>query len=66
MAALSQVMLDEKTRLRNTTVAKIVAARGSLDDPETKKECCRRLQKINDMLSSNRRRTPTCEPWTAR
>jgi len=50
MAAMSQVMLDEKTRLRNTTVAKIVAARGSLDDPETKKECCRRLQKINDML----------------
>ena len=37
MAAMSQVMLDEKTRLRNTTVAKIVAARGSLDDPETKK-----------------------------
>ena len=35
MAAMSQVMLDEKTRLRNTTVAKIVAARGSLDDPET-------------------------------
>ncbi len=50
MTAMSQVMLDEKTRLRNTTVAKIVAARGSLDDPETKKECCRRLQKINNML----------------
>jgi len=43
-------MLDEKTRLRNSTVARIVAARGSLDDPETKKECCRRLQKINNML----------------
>ena len=49
-ATMSQVMLDEKTRLRNSTVARIVAARGSLDDPETKKECCRRLQKINNML----------------
>lgn len=43
-------MLDERTRLRNTTVARIVAARGSLSDDGVKKECCVRLQKINAQL----------------
>ena len=37
----TQVFQDEKSRLANTTVARIVAAKGSLNDPETKKECCR-------------------------
>ena len=46
----AQVMLDERTRLRNTTVARIVAARGSLSDDGVKKECCVRLQKINAQL----------------
>ena len=35
----TQVFQDEKSRLANTTVARIVAAKGSLNDPETKKEC---------------------------
>ena len=43
----TQVFQDEKSRLANTTVARIVAAKGSLNDPETKKECCRKLQKLN-------------------
>ena len=42
----TQVFQDEKSRLANTTVARIVAAKGSLNDPETKKECCRKLQKL--------------------
>ena len=46
----TQVFQDEKSRLANTTVARIVAARGSLNDPETKKECCRKLQKLNATL----------------
>ena len=32
----TQVFQDEKSRLANTTVARIVAAKGSLNDPETK------------------------------
>ena len=31
----TQVFQDEKSRLANTTVARIVAAKGSLNDPET-------------------------------
>ena len=46
----TQVFQDEKSRLANTTVARIVAAKGSLNDPETKKECCRKLQKLNATL----------------
>ena len=46
----TQVFQDEKSRLANTTVARIVAAEGSLNDPETKKECCRKLQKLNATL----------------
>ena len=33
----TQVFQDEKSRLANTTVARIVAAKGSLNDPETKR-----------------------------
>ena len=47
----TQVFQDEKSRLANTTVARIVAAKGSLNDPETKKECCRKLQKLNATLT---------------
>ena len=32
----TQVFQDEKSRLANTTVARIVAAKGSLNDPETR------------------------------
>jgi len=46
----NQVFQDEGTRLANTTVARIVAAKGSLSDPEVKKECCQRLQKLNATL----------------
>ena len=48
----TQVFQDEKSRLANTTVARIVAAKGSLNDPETKKECCRKLQKLNATLKA--------------
>ena len=48
----TQVFQDEKSRLANTTVARIVAAKGSLNDPETKKECCRKLQKLRSRWSS--------------
>ena len=34
----TQVFQDEKSRLANTTVARIVAAKGSLNDPETMDE----------------------------
>ena len=46
----TQVFQDEKSRLANTTVARIVAAKGSLTDPDVKKECCRKLQKLNATL----------------
>eukprot|EP00629_Pelagomonadales_sp_RCC1024_P005890 CAMPEP_0119296484 /NCGR_PEP_ID=MMETSP1329-20130426/50594_1 /TAXON_ID=114041 /ORGANISM="Genus nov. species nov., Strain RCC1024" /LENGTH=819 /DNA_ID=CAMNT_0007297417 /DNA_START=138 /DNA_END=2593 /DNA_ORIENTATION=+ len=46
----SQVLQDERARLENTTVARIVKAQGSLKDPEVVRECCRRLQKINGLL----------------
>ena len=49
----TQVFQDEKSRLANTTVARIVAAKGSLNDPETKKECCRKLQKLNATLKDH-------------
>ena len=46
----NQVFQDEGTRLANTTVARIVAAKGSLSNPEVKKECCLRLQTLNATL----------------
>ena len=46
----TQVFQDEKSRLANTTVARIVAAKGSLTDPDVKKECCRKLQKLNAIV----------------
>ena len=53
----TQVFQDEKSRLANTTVARIVAAKGSLNDPETKKECCRKLQKLGHYSRSSRSST---------
>ena len=52
VAATTSVLADENTRLANTTVARIVEARGELDDPAVLKECCARLQKINGMLKA--------------
>ena len=54
VAATSQVLADESTRLGNTTVARIVGASesGDLSDPGVLKECCGRLQKINGMLKT--------------
>ena len=49
--AESQVLADEKTRLKNTTVARIAdASKNGLEDPAVVKECCARLQKINNTL----------------
>ncbi|KAH8054694.1 hypothetical protein JL722_8638 [Aureococcus anophagefferens] len=52
VADAPQIMADEASRLANTTVARIVEAKGELDDPAVLKECCTRLQKINAMLKT--------------
>ena len=52
VADAPQVIADEASRLANTTVARIVAAKGELSDPAVVKECCVRLQKINGMLKT--------------
>ena len=52
VAAAPQVLVDESTRLANSTVARIVKASkgGSLSDPTIKKQCVEKLQKINGEL----------------
>ena len=52
VAAAPQVLVDESTRLANSTVGRIVAASagGSLSDPAIKKQCVAKLQKINGEL----------------
>ena len=52
VAAAPQVLVDESTRLANSTVARIVTASkgGSLSDPVIKKQCVEKLQKINGEL----------------
>ena len=54
VAAAPQVLVDESTRLANSTVARIVTASkgGSLSDPTIKKQCVEKLQKINGELKS--------------
>ena len=54
VAAAPQVLVDESTRLANSTVARIVTASkgGSLSDPVIKKQCVEKLQKINGELKS--------------
>ena len=48
--AAPTILADEQTRLQNSTVARIVAAKGELSDPAVLKECCERLLKINGLL----------------
>ena len=52
VAAAPQVLVDESTRLANSTVARIVTASkgGSLSDPVINKQCVEKLQKINGEL----------------
>ena len=52
VAAAPQVLVDESTRLANSTVARIVKASkgGSPERPDHKKQCVEKLQKINGEL----------------